>query len=139
MPMRIPNHRRIAIGLFSITTLATFAWSSIVAADGAPPAAPGVAAAAPAGATSVATAAPDGAAASDPAASPATTTTATATAEPAVATERYPRAVIARPLTLPQGVAMLGADLTSNNDLGTMGGAPIIGYGITDDFEIQIP
>jgi hypothetical protein len=34
---------------------------------------------------------------------------------------------------------MLGADLTSNNDLSTMGGAPIIGYGITDDLEVQVP
>jgi hypothetical protein len=134
--MKISNHRRIAIGLFQFITLATFAWSSRAAADGAPPAAPSVAAAAPAGAASVATAAPDGAA-SDPAAAPATTTT--TTAEPAAPTERYPRAVIARPLTLPQGVAMLGADLTSNNDLSAMGGAPIIGYGITDDLEVQIP
>jgi hypothetical protein len=134
--MKISNHRRIAIGLFQFITLATFAWSSRAAADGAPPAAPRVAAAAPAGAASVATAAPDGAA-SDPAAAPATTTT--TTAEPAAPTERYPRAVIARPLTLPQGVAMLGADLTSNNDLSAMGGAPIIGYGITDDLEVQVP
>jgi len=134
--MKISNHRRIAIGLFQFIALATFAWSSRAAADGAPPAAPSVAAAAPAGAASVATAAPDGAA-SDPAAAPATTTT--TTAEPAAPTERYPRAVIARPLTLPQGVAMLGADLTSNNDLSAMGGAPIIGYGITDDLEVQIP
>jgi hypothetical protein len=34
---------------------------------------------------------------------------------------------------------MLGADFTGNNDLSAMGGAPIIGYGITDDLEVQIP
>jgi hypothetical protein len=52
---------------------------------------------------------------------------------------RYPRAVIARPLTLPSGVAMLGADATANRDFSAMGGAPIVGYGFTDDFEVQIP
>jgi hypothetical protein len=34
---------------------------------------------------------------------------------------------------------MLGLDFTSNNDLSAMGGAPFIGYGITDDLEVQIP
>src|SRR5262249_48185400 len=72
----------------------------------------------------------------DPASS--ATTTATATSEPAPAA-RYPRAVIERPLTLPAGVAMLGGDFTSNNDGSAMGGAPVIGYGITDDLEIQVP
>jgi hypothetical protein len=67
------------------------------------------------------------------------TTTATATSEPAAPAARYPRAVIERPLTRPAGVAMLGADFTSNNDGSAMGGAPIIGYGITDDLEIQVP
>ena len=47
--------------------------------------------------------------------------------------------MIERPLTLPAGVAMLGSDFTSNKDLSAMGGAPIIGYGITDDLEIQVP
>ena len=64
--------------------------------------------------------------------------TATASAEQAEA-PRYPRAVIARPLTLPQGLAMLGADATANHDFSAMGGAPIVGYGFTDDFEVQIP
>lgn len=72
-------------------------------------------------------------AAADP--EPAATTTADST-EPA---PRYPRAVIARPLTLPAGVAMIGADVSSNNDLSIMAGAPIIGYGITDDLEVQVP
>jgi hypothetical protein len=67
------------------------------------------------------------------------TTTATATSEPAAPAARYPRAVIERPLTLPAGVAMLGSDFTSNKDMSAMGGAPIIGYGITDDLEIQVP
>jgi len=78
-----------------------------------------------------------GAAAADP--PPTAPPSTTAAAEPTAPAERYPRAVIARPLTLPQGVAMLGADFTSNNDASAMGGAPIIGFGITDDLEIQIP
>jgi hypothetical protein len=89
--------------------------------------------------TTVAAAAPsDAAAASEPAGS-AAPAAATATGEPAAPGSRYPRAVIARPLTLPEGVAMVGADLTSNHDLSAMGGAPVIGYGITDDLEVQIP
>src|SRR5690242_12337020 len=52
---------------------------------------------------------------------------------------RYPRSVIARPLTLPSGIAMLGADATANHDFSAMGGAPIVGYGFTDDFEVQVP
>lgn len=67
-----------------------------------------------------------------------TATTATATGEQAEA-PRYPRAVIARPLTLPKGLAMLGADATANHDFSAMGGAPIVGYGITDDLELQVP
>jgi hypothetical protein len=66
------------------------------------------------------------------------TATATATAEQTEA-PRYPRAVIARPLTLPQGLAMLGADATANHDFSAMNGAPVVGYGFTDDFEVQIP
>jgi hypothetical protein len=34
---------------------------------------------------------------------------------------------------------MLGADVSTNHDLSAMGGAPIVGYGITDDLEIQLP
>jgi hypothetical protein len=52
---------------------------------------------------------------------------------------RYPRSVIARPLTLPSGLAMLGADATANHDFSAMGGAPIVGYGITDKLEVQVP
>jgi hypothetical protein len=52
---------------------------------------------------------------------------------------RYPRSVIARPLTLPSGLAMLGADATANKDFSAMGGAPIVGYGITDALEVQVP
>ena len=79
---------------------------------------------------------PDASKAPDPA--PGGSTTATATNEQAEA-PRYPRAVIARPLTLPKGLAMLGADATANHDLSSMGGAPIVGYGFTDDLEVQIP
>jgi hypothetical protein len=55
------------------------------------------------------------------------------------AAPRYPRSVIARPLTLPSGLAMLGADATANHDFSAMGGAPIVGYGITDKLEVQVP
>jgi len=62
-----------------------------------------------------------------------------AAASPAHADEIYARAVIARPLTLPSRIAMLGADATGNHDLSALGGAPIIGYGITDELEVQVP
>src|SRR6185436_6628668 len=80
----------------------------------------------------------DPAAAPDPGsgATPAATATTGDAAAPAA---RYPRSVIARPLTLPAGLAMLGADASANHDFSTMGGAPIVGYGFTDDVEIQIP
>src|SRR3954470_20524889 len=116
---------RIATRNLWFTALALIAWCA------APAAADGDGKAAVA---STATTPPDP---GDPGAGAATT--ATATSEPAAPAVRYPRAVIERPLTLPAGVAMLGADLTSNNDGSLMGGAPIIGYGITDDLEIQVP
>ncbi len=69
---------------------------------------------------------------------PATTLTATP-AEAEEPASRFPRSVIARPLTLPSGLAMLGADASANHDFSAMGGAPIVGYGFTDDFEVQVP
>ncbi len=127
---------RITTRHLTITTLAVIAWCAAPAAgdDGKPAVAAGD------GKTAVASAATGAAAppgSGDVAAGPTTTTT--ATSEPAAPAARYPRAVIERPLTLPAGVAMLGGDLTSNNDLTAMGGAPVIGYGITDDLEIQVP
>jgi hypothetical protein len=68
-----------------------------------------------------------------------TATTATTSEAPAAPSSRYPRAVIARPLTLPRGLAMVGADAAANHDFSAMGGTPIVGYGFTDDFEVQIP
>jgi hypothetical protein len=68
----------------------------------------------------------------------ATTTTATAATAPEPES-RYPRAVIARPLTLPAGLGVLGADALANHDFSAMAGAPIVGYGFTDDLEIQVP
>lgn len=120
----------------TFTALAVIAWCAAPAAadgDGKPTVATAD------GKTAVASAATDAAmppGSGDPAAG---TTTATATSEPSAPAVRYPRAVIERPLTLPAGVAMLGGDLTSNNDLSVMGGAPVIGYGITDDLEVQVP
>lgn len=52
---------------------------------------------------------------------------------------RFPRSVIARPLTLPKGLAMIGADALANSDFSTVGGVPIVGYGITDDLDVQVP
>ena len=57
----------------------------------------------------------------------------------AVADDRYPRAVIARPLTLPQAIVVVGGDLGANNDLSTVGGTPIVGVGNTDNLEVQVP
>ncbi len=124
--MTSSNQPRIATRNLSFTALALLAWCATpAAADGK---------------TTVATdAATDAATPPDPGDAAGATTTAAAKSEPAAPTVRYPRAVIERPLTLPAGVAMLGADFTSNNDLSAMGGAPIIGYGITDDLEIQVP
>jgi hypothetical protein len=71
-----------------------------------------------------------------PVATPTTVTAAAIEEPPAM---RYPRAVIARPLTLPSGLAMIGADAGGNHDLSAMTGAPIGGYGITDELEVQVP
>src|SRR5690242_11833241 len=51
----------------------------------------------------------------------------------------YPREVIARPLTLPTNVVSLGADAGGNHDLSAISGAPIVGVGITDKIEVQVP
>jgi hypothetical protein len=60
-------------------------------------------------------------------------------ATPAAADPEYPREMIARPLTFPQGLLSVGADAGGNHDLSAMTGAPIAGYGITDKLEVQIP
>lgn len=52
---------------------------------------------------------------------------------------RYPRASIARLLTLPSGVAVFGIDETANRDFSTMGSSAIVAYGFTDAFDVQIP
>jgi hypothetical protein len=57
-----------------------------------------------------------------------------APAEPPAA--RWPRAVIARPLTLPKGLAQLGVDLAANNDFSLLAANVVAGYGITDDLEL---
>ncbi|MEO7097464.1 MAG: hypothetical protein ABI175_29655, partial [Polyangiales bacterium] len=46
--------------------------------------------------------------------------------------------MIARPLTLPQGVIGFGADATSNRDGSTMYVSPMAGVGFTDKAELQI-
>ncbi|HSK04159.1 MAG TPA: hypothetical protein VK932_23055 [Kofleriaceae bacterium] len=51
---------------------------------------------------------------------------------------RWPRAVIARPLTLPKGLAQLGADLGANNDFSALGMNLVAGYGISDDLEATL-
>lgn len=59
--------------------------------------------------------------------------------EAAAPATRYSRSVIDRPLTLPQGLVMVGADFSANKDFDIFGATPIVGYGITDDFEVQVP
>jgi hypothetical protein len=71
-----------------------------------------------------------------PVAPPIATTTVAVEEPPPV---RYPRAVIARPLTLPSQLAMVGLDAGGNHDLSSMTGAPIAGYGVTDKLEVQVP
>jgi hypothetical protein len=80
------------------------------------------------------------AAATDPAAPIGTEATVTdaAPVEEAPA-PRYPRSVIARPLTLPKNVAMIGADTLANKDFSAMLAAPIVGFGITDKLEVLVP
>lgn len=119
--------------------LSAIAWSREAAADDA--AKHDGAGADSAGVANLAATVPSApAAASEPIGSAASTTSTTATAEHAVEPDsRYPRAVIARPLTLPEHLAVLGADASANHDFGAMGGAPIVGYGITDDLEVQVP
>lgn len=56
-----------------------------------------------------------------------------------VVTPRYPRSVIARPLTLPAGLVAMGADAGANHDLSAISAAPIVGIGVTDELEVQIP
>lgn len=70
-------------------------------------------------------------------------TTEEAAAEPIATTEatteapaaRWPRAVIARPLTLPGGVFQAGLDEVSNNDVSFLGSRLVAGYGINDKLE----
>jgi hypothetical protein len=61
-----------------------------------------------------------------------------ALAAPAHADDRYPSAVIARPLTLPSIVAV-GADAGANNDFSSMTMSPIAAWGINDKLEVQVP
>ena len=58
----------------------------------------------------------------------------TAVADP----ERYPREMIARPLTFPEGVIGFGVDATSNQDGSAMYAAPMAAYGFTDKAELQV-
>jgi len=133
--MTSSNQRYIEIRNLSFAALALIAWCAAPAAAASGDAPPAVASAADAK-PAVASAAPADA---TPATDPGASASATATSEPAAPAARYPRAVIERPLTLPAGVAMLGSDFTSNKDFSAMGGAPVIGYGITDDLEVQVP
>lgn len=65
----------------------------------------------------------------DPTASPAP--------EPvAAATGRWPRAVFARPLTLPEGLAQVGGDIVATNAFDGFGLNLVGGYGISDDLEV---
>jgi len=60
-------------------------------------------------------------------------------AEEAAPTTRYARSVIDRVLTLPKGLFMAGADggyLNSDPSISVL--TPIVGYGFTDDIELQV-
>lgn len=56
----------------------------------------------------------------------------------AAAAGRWPRAVIARPLTLPKSLARVGANIDANNDFSAFGLGLNGGYGISDDLEINV-
>lgn len=55
----------------------------------------------------------------------------------AAATGRWPRAVFARPLTLPAGLAVVGADLVTTDTFDGFAMNLAGGYGISDDLEIN--
>ena len=59
-----------------------------------------------------------------------------ARADEAEAPTRWPRAVIARPLTVPQGVAQLGADVIGNHDLSAISARLVAGYGLSEKLEV---
>jgi hypothetical protein len=50
---------------------------------------------------------------------------------------RWPRAVIARPLTLPGGVAQVGADFNANHDFSALRLTAVAGYGVNDSLELN--
>lgn len=50
---------------------------------------------------------------------------------------RWPRAVIARPLTLPKSLAQVGLAIGANNDFSALSGTLNGGYGISDDLELR--
>jgi len=124
------NDRTIASIHCALATLSAIAWASPAIASDAVPR-DGASAANLAATAPIEPARPG----ADDAAAHATTT-----AAPEVApSSRYPRAVIARPLTLPAQLGMLGADTSANRDFSAMAGAPILGFGITDALEVQVP
>lgn len=64
-----------------------------------------------------------------------------ATAEATVdlgAAPRYPRSVIARPLTLPGGVFQVGDDVASDKDFSVVANGLVAGYGINDKLEATL-
>ncbi len=56
----------------------------------------------------------------------------------AAATSRWPRAIIARPLTLPKGLIQLGAALNANNDFSALTLGINAAYGVSDDLEVKV-
>lgn len=51
---------------------------------------------------------------------------------------RWPRAVIARPLILPKGLARVGATINANNDFSVIGLGLRGGYGLTDKIDANV-
>jgi hypothetical protein len=105
-----------------IASLATFGFAGTALAQDTPP-----------DGTGDGTTPPDGAAAPDPNAAP----TPDPNAAPAPS-GKWPRAVIARPLTLPGGVFMIGADVVNftSSFFDPAFIRVLVGYGITDDLEL---
>jgi hypothetical protein len=54
------------------------------------------------------------------------------------ATGRWPRAIIARPLTLPKGLIQAGATFGANNDFSALTLGLNAGYGVSDDLEVKL-
>jgi hypothetical protein len=60
------------------------------------------------------------------------------TPAPPAPSSRWPRAVIARQLTLPEHLLQLGLDASANHDASTVAVRPSVGFGLTDKLEVGV-